>query len=82
MGDAHYLPQPALSQVSERDAQRWLADRQADLMPVPYFHVMFTVPAEAAEIAFHNKAVVYAILFDAVAANTRPSTPIRGAPRR
>jgi hypothetical protein len=47
--------------------ERWLADRQADLLPVPYFHVVFTVPAEVAEIAFHNKAVVYATLFDAVA---------------
>lgn len=47
--------------------ERWLADRQADLLPVPYFHVVFTVPSEVAEIAFHNKAVVYAILFDAVA---------------
>jgi hypothetical protein len=34
--------------------ERWLADRQADLLPVPYFHVVFTVPAEVAEIAFHN----------------------------
>ena len=47
--------------------ERWLADRQADLLPVPYFHVVFTVPAEVAEIAFHNKAIVYGILFDAVA---------------
>ena len=46
---------------------QWLAGRQADLLPVPYFHVVFTLPAEAAAIAFHNKAVVYAILFDAVA---------------
>lgn len=51
--------------------ERWLADRQADLLPVPYFHVVFTVPAEAAAIAFHNKAVVYAILFDAVAATLK-----------
>lgn len=36
-------------------------------MPVSYFHVVFTVPSEVAEIAFNNKAVVYAILFDAVA---------------
>lgn len=43
-----------------------MADCQADLLPVPYLHLVFTVPAEAAEIAFHNKAVVYAILFDAV----------------
>ena len=51
--------------------ERWLAERQADLLPVPYFHVVFTVPAEVAEIAFHNKAVVYAILFDAVAATLK-----------
>jgi hypothetical protein len=51
--------------------ERWLADRQADLLPVPYFHVVFTVPAEVAEIAFHNKATVYAILFDAVAATLK-----------
>lgn len=40
----------------------WLAARQAELLPVPYFHVVFTVPAPIADIAFHNKAVVYAIL--------------------
>lgn len=45
----------------------WLAARQAELLPVPYFHVVFTVPAATAEIAFHNKAAVYAILFRAAA---------------
>src|SRR5271169_1724162 len=45
----------------------WLAERQAELLPVPYFHVVFTLPAPVAEIAFHNKAVVYAILFRAAA---------------
>ena len=45
----------------------WLAERQAELLPVPYFHVVFTLPAPAADIAFHNKAVVYAILFRAAA---------------
>jgi len=45
----------------------WLEARQAELLPVPYFHVVFTVPASIAEIAFHNKAVVYAILFHAAA---------------
>jgi len=44
---------------------QWLADRQAELLPVPYFHVVFTVPSEIAAIAFHNKAVVYDILFKA-----------------
>src|SRR3954449_10567334 len=45
----------------------WLQARQAELLPVPYFHVVFTLPAAAAELAFHNKAVVYAILFRAAA---------------
>ena len=43
----------------------WLDARQAELLEVPYFHVVFTLPAAAAEIAFHNKAVVYGILFRA-----------------
>ncbi len=46
---------------------KWLADRAAELLPVPYFHVVFTVPTSVAEIAFHNKAAVYAILFRAAA---------------
>ena len=45
----------------------WVAARQTELLPVPYFHVVFTLPAPAAEIAFQNKAVVYAILFKAAA---------------
>src|SRR3954447_16016490 len=45
----------------------WLEARQAELLPVPYFHVVFTLPPAAAEIAFHNKRVVYAILFRAAA---------------
>ena len=45
----------------------WLAERQAELLPVPYFHVVFTLPPPAAEIAFQNKATVYAILFKAAA---------------
>ena len=44
---------------------QWLAERQAALLPVPYFHVVFTLPAQVAEIAFQNKAAVYAILFKA-----------------
>lgn len=46
---------------------KWLAGRQAELLPVPYFHVVFTLPAQVAAIAFHNKAAVYAILFRAAA---------------
>ena len=46
---------------------QWLADRQAELLPVPYFHLVFTVPAAIACIALQNKAVVYDILFRASA---------------
>jgi hypothetical protein len=48
-------------------AKVWLAERQADLLPAPYFHVVFTLPAQIAAIAFHNKAVVYDLLFKAAA---------------
>ena len=44
-------------------AQDWLAAREADLLPVGYFHVVFTLPAEIAPIAYQNKAVVYDLLF-------------------
>ena len=49
----------------------WLAARQAELLPVPYFHVVFTVPSPAAEIAFQNKQTVYAILFRTAAETLR-----------
>ena len=48
-------------------ARTWLAAREADLLPVGYFHVVFTLPAEVADIAFQNKAVVYDLLFRAAA---------------
>jgi predicted Zn-ribbon and HTH transcriptional regulator len=44
-------------------ATDWLAAREADLLPVGYFHVVFTLPAEIAPIAHQNKAVVYDLLF-------------------
>jgi Putative transposase/Transposase zinc-binding domain len=46
-------------------ARSWLAEREADLLPVGYFHVVFTLPAEVADIAWQNKAVVYDLLFRA-----------------
>jgi len=49
----------------------WLAARQADLLPVPYFHVVFTLPAPVAAMAFQNKEVIYAILFKAAAETLR-----------
>jgi hypothetical protein len=45
----------------------WLAARQAELLPVPYFHVVFTLPPAAAEIAFQNKQTVYSLLMRAAA---------------
>ena len=50
---------------------QWLADRQADLMPVEYFHVVFTLPEEIAAIAYQNKAVMYDLLFHATAETLR-----------
>jgi hypothetical protein len=48
-------------------ARTWLAEREADLLPVGYFHVVFTLPAEVGTIAFQNKALVYDLLFRAAA---------------
>ncbi len=48
-------------------AKDWLAARKAELLPVPYYHVVFTLPAPIADIAYHNKAEVYGILFKAAA---------------
>jgi len=50
-------------------ALRWFADRQADLLPVEYYHVVFTLPAPIGDIAYQNKAVIYGLLFD-IAAET------------
>src|SRR6266481_5637275 len=44
-------------------AKDWLAAREADLLPVGYFHLVFTLPAEIAPIAYQNKSVVYDLLF-------------------
>jgi hypothetical protein len=46
-------------------ARTWLAEREADLLPVGYFHVVFTLPTEIADIAGQNKAIVYGLLFHA-----------------
>ncbi|WP_324134754.1 IS91 family transposase [Bosea sp. (in: a-proteobacteria)] len=49
-------------------AKDWLADRQADLLPVAYYHLVFTLPAPIAAIAYQNKAELYGLLFRAAAA--------------
>ena len=51
-------------------AREWLAEREAELLPVPYFHVVYTLPAAIADIAYQNKAVIYDLLFKASAETT------------
>jgi hypothetical protein len=48
-------------------AKDWLAAREADLLPVPYYHVVFTLPAAIGDIAYENKDVIYDLLFKAAA---------------
>ena len=48
-------------------AKQWLAEREADLLPVPYYHIVFTLPAAISDIAYQNKTVVYNLLFKASA---------------
>ena len=48
-------------------ARRWLDARQADLLPVEYYHVVFTLPAPIADLAYQNKAALYGLLFDMAA---------------
>jgi predicted RNA-binding Zn-ribbon protein involved in translation (DUF1610 family) len=52
-------------------ARRWLEARQADLLPVEYYHVVFTLPAPISAIAYYNKAVIYDLLFDLAAETLR-----------
>jgi hypothetical protein len=44
-------------------ARQWLADREAELLPLPYYHVVFTLPSAIGAIAWQNKAEVYGLLF-------------------
>jgi hypothetical protein len=46
-------------------AKEWLAEREAELLPVPYFHMVFSLPARIADIAYQNKAAIYDLLFKA-----------------
>ena len=51
-------------------ARRWLADREAELLPVPYFHVVYTLPSELRDVAYQNKRVVFNLLMKAAAETT------------
>jgi hypothetical protein len=48
-------------------AKQWLAEREVDLLPVPYYHIVFTLPAPISDIAYQNKSAIYDILFKASA---------------
>jgi hypothetical protein len=52
-------------------ARRWLEARQADLLPVDYYHVVFTLPAPISAIAYYNKALIYDLLFELAAETLR-----------
>src|SRR2546422_8319365 len=52
-------------------ARRWLEARQADLLPLDYYHVVFTLPAPISAIAYYNKAVIYDLLFELAAETLR-----------
>ena len=51
-------------------SRQWLTDREAELLPVPYFHVVYTLPSELRDIAYQNKRVVYNLLMKAAAETT------------
>ena len=63
-------------------AKEWLAEREAELLPVPYYHVVFTLPAPIADIAYQNKAVIYDLLFKASAETLTHHRRRSQAPRR
>jgi hypothetical protein len=61
---------------------KWLAERQAELLPVPYFHVVFTLPQQIGRLALQNPRRIYTILFQAASETllTLPPTPNTSAP--
>src|SRR5262249_56333112 len=56
-------------------ARTWMEEREAELLPVPYFHVVFTLPSAIGSIAYHNKGVIYELLFKAAAQTILPIHP-------
>src|ERR1700741_2718197 len=64
MGDAH------CPKCQGTAARQWLAEREAELLPVPHFHAVYTLPAEIGDIAYQNKAGIYDLLFKASAETT------------
>ena len=63
-------------------AREWMAAREAELLPVPYFHVVFTLPSAIGDIAYQNKAVIYDLLFKASSETMLTIAADPEAPRR
>ena len=51
-------------------AQKWLTEREAELLPVRYFHVVYTLPSQLRDVAYQNKRVIYDLLMKAAAETT------------
>src|SRR5436190_7116026 len=64
------LPQRHCPKCQAAASKQWLAEREAELLPVPYFHLVFTLPPAIGDIAYQNKAVIYELVFKA-ASQTR-----------
>src|SRR5262245_44386238 len=71
MGNAHYRSQSPLPNMPRAGTRVWLEARQADLLPVPCFHVIFITQEPITAIASQNKRVVYDILFRSIATTLR-----------
>jgi hypothetical protein len=56
-------------------ARHWLTEREAELLPVGYFHLVFTLPGPIADFAYQNKRVIYDLLFKASAQAILPAIP-------
>ena len=63
-------------------SRRWLADREAELLPAQYFHVVYTLPSELRDIAYQNKRVIYDLLMKAAAETTLAIAADPKRPRR
>ena len=72
------VPQSPLSEVPRASSTQWLEQRAAELLPVEYFHVVFTLPQRLAPLALQNQRLIYGILFRAAAETL---TRIAGDPR-
>ncbi len=64
------LPSRHCPKCQAAASRRWLADREAELLPAPYFHVVYTLPSKLRDIAYQNKRVVYDLLMKAAAETT------------